>query len=200
MNTTVTSMQEDVKYWYIPAIIGLILIIVGIYLFTVPAETYVVLIGLFIASFIIGGLLEIVLAIANASTLSGWGWYLVGGILMFLTGLVLAAQPEVSAATLPLFAGFALLFKSLETLGFAFDLKGRGYKWGALAVASVLGGLFAVFLLSYPGITAISLSIITALAFVFTGLSGIVLSSNLKGVKNEAKKITGKNYKTNWAS
>lgn len=143
MATFLKTIRNTVKHGYIPAIIGVLFILLGGYLFSIPAETYFTLTIFFSLSFLFSEILEIVFSVQNKEELEGWGWYLTSGIFALLIGIVLNAKPEVAAITLPFFVGFSLLFRSFQGLGFAFELKYYGViKWENLAILSVLGIYF----------------------------------------------------------
>lgn len=194
MSTFLKFIQKTVKHWYIPVIIGGLLAFVGIYILTVPEKTYLTLTLLFSLSFLVSGVLGIFFSIQNRKHLEGWGWYLSGGIFDLLIGVLLTAKPEISALTLPLFVGFSLLFRSMQGLGFAIELK--NYKilnWGNLAISSTLGILFSFILIFNPVFAGISLVTFTSLSFLFSGISTIVLAFQLR----KLKRFSG-HMKTEW--
>lgn len=179
------SFKNSIKYWYIPLIIGIILIACGIYTLTVPLSAYLTLSVLFSLSFIFIGLLDTVFAIQNSKYLNGWGWYLVGGLLSLAMGIYLIIHPDISVTILPYVVGFTVMFRSFYLLGISFDLKEIGIlSWGNVAIASVLGIILSLLLLANPVFSGISLVVITALSFIFVGISSIILSFNLKKVKD----------------
>ncbi len=190
MATFLKTVRNTVKYWYVPAIIGVLFIILGGYLFSIPEATYFSLVVLFSLSFLFSGIWEIVFSIQNKDELEGWGWYLTSGIFSLLIGVALVAKPEVAATTLPFFIGFSLLFRSFQGLGFAFELKNYGViKWGNLAILSILGIVFSFLLIANPIFTGISLVVMTALSFIFVGISAIVLAFQLKKLKTLPGKL-----------
>lgn len=185
------TIHRSVKHWYIPAVIGVLLIILGIYISTVPLSTYLVLTTLFSISFLASGILEIFFSVQNKESLDGWGWYLTGGILSTLIGIILIIRPEVSAAMLPFYIGFSLMFRSFQGLGLAFDLKEYGIvSWGNLALLSVLGIVFSLLLITYPLFTGLSLVFLTAFSFISVGIAAVILSFNLKKLKNLPSKMS----------
>lgn len=191
MATFFKTIKNTVKYWYIPGIIGLILILFGLYLFSVPLATFLTLSMLFSLSFLLSGILEIFFSIQNKDELEGWGWYLTGAIFNLLIGLVLVLNPAIAAVTLPLFIGFSLLFRSFQGLGFSFELRNYGLKnWGYLTLASALGVVFSIILIANPIFTGISVGVLTALSFVFSGIVAIVLAFQLKRLKKLPQKIS----------
>ncbi|MBW7870505.1 MAG: DUF308 domain-containing protein [Flavobacteriia bacterium] len=190
MATFLKTIRNTVKHWYVSAIIGVLFIAFGLYVFTVPVEAYESLVLLFSLSFLISGILDIWFSVENRDELEGWGWYLASGILSLLIGILLFAKPLTAAAVLPVFVGFVLLFRSFQGLGFAFELKNYGVmNWGNLAILSVLGIVFSIILLANPIFTGLSLVVFTALTFIFVGISAIVLSFQLKQLKTFPTKV-----------
>lgn len=191
MSTLFQTISNAVKHWYVPLIFGIIFLVCGIYIFTVPLETYVSLSILFSISFLVSGILEIFFSIQNNKSLQGWGWFLVDGLLSTAIGVYLIANPGVSLAVLPFVVGFTLLFRSFQLLGFSFDMKSlKILKWGNVALTSVVGILFSLLLISSPIFTGMSLVTLTALAFIFVGISSILLSLDIKKLKNFPEKIS----------
>ena len=191
MSNLIQTLTRPVRYWYIPLIIGILFSIFGGYIFFIPLETYATLSILFSISFVASGLFDIIFSIQNNKSLSGWGWYLTCGILTFAMGIYLLFFPGVSKTILPFVVGFALLFRSFQLLGFAFDLKElRVLKWGNVAMLSIAGIIFSFILLAHPIFTGISLIVITALSFIFIGISTIMLSLKLKKLKNLPGKLS----------
>ncbi len=191
MKNIFQTFSESIKHWYIPLIIGILLIILGIYVLTIPLETYITLAIIFSISFIISGLFDIVFSIQNHKILKGWGWYLISGILSFAMGIYLIAYPEIPMSLLPFVIGFTLLFRSFLLLGFSFDLKDlRILSWGNLALLSVLGILFSILLIANPFFTSISLVALTAMSFIFVGIATVKLSFDLKKIKDYPGKVS----------
>ena len=191
MTTFIQTITRSVKHWYIPLIIGIILIAAGIYVFMVPLETYLTLSVLFSISFIIVGLLDIFFSIRNHKTLQGWGWYLVGGLLSMAGGIILSIYPGISIVILPFVVGFTLLFFSFLLLGFSFEMKSLGIlNWGYAAILSVFGVIFSFMLIVNPLASGISLVTITGASFIFSGVSSIVLSFDLRKVKKAPEKFS----------
>lgn len=184
MSTLKETLSNAVQYWYLPLIVGILFIVFGAYIFTVPLEAYVTLSFLFSVSFFISGVAEIAFATGNKDSIQGWGWYLVGGIFTLLIGIYLIMYPAITIATLPFIVGFALLFRSSQGLGFALDLKRGGLSWGNLAFASAVGILFSFILLSHPIFAQVSIVIMTALSIIVVGSNSVMLAMVLKKLKN----------------
>lgn len=190
MKNLLSKLQNDVKHWYIPLIIGILFFIFGIYIFSVPLATYITLSIFFSVSFLVSGISDIIFSIGNKNTFSGWGWYLVSGIISTILGFYLISNPAVSMAILPFIVGFTLLFRSAYLLGLAFDNKSNGAGWGTVAISSILGIILSFLLLSSPLFTGLSLVTLTSLTFIFIGISSAMLAFDLKKLKNAPKKIS----------
>ncbi|HVY76493.1 MAG TPA: DUF308 domain-containing protein [Puia sp.] len=176
---------DSVKHWYIPLIIGILLILLGIYVFSTPITSYLALAVTFSVIFLLSGILQVAFSIANRHTLHSWGWYLASGLLYTLIGLLLFSRPDISMATLPFVVGFFVLFQSANALGWAYDLKQLGVSsWGNLALFGVLGLILSFILLWNPVFAGLSLVIWTGAAFIFAGLGCIWLSLRLRKLKN----------------
>lgn len=185
MATFLKTIRNTVKYWYLPGIIGVLFVVLGIYLFFIPETAYFSLALLFSLSFLFSGIIEIIFSIQNKNELEGWGWYLTSGIFILILGILLVAKPEIAANTLPFYIGFVLMFRSFQGLGFAFELKNYGVlKWGNLAILSILGIILSFMLIANPIFTRVSIVVITALSFIITGILAIVLSLHLKKLKS----------------
>jgi len=184
MKTIINHLSKTIKHWYVPMIIGVLFILLGIYIFTTPLETYVTLAIFFSVSFIVSGIFDIYFSIQNKDSLHSWGWYLVSGLLTLVIGIYLVINPLISITVLPFFVGFTMLFRSFQLLGHSFDLRNlKILKWGNLAIISVLGIILSFILLVHPLFVGVSLVIITALTFISVGISSIVLSFDLKSIK-----------------
>lgn len=183
------TLTHTVKHWYIPLLFGILFLIFGIYVFSVPLATYVTLSIFFSVSFLFSGITEIFFSLQNSKSLQGWGWFLVSGLLTTAIGIYLIANPQISMTVLPFVIGFTLLFRSFQLLGFAFDMKSmRIMSWGNIALASVGGIIFSLLLIFNPVFTGISLVTLTGVSFIFMGIASIMLALDLRKVK----KIPGK--------
>ncbi|WP_312994289.1 HdeD family acid-resistance protein [Chryseobacterium flavum] len=183
------TLTHTVKHWYIPLLFGILFLIFGIYVFSVPLTTYVTLSIFFSVSFLFSGITEIFFSLQNSKSLQGWGWFLVSGLLTTAIGIYLIANPQISMTVLPFVIGFTLLFRSFQLLGFAFDMKSmRIMSWGNIALASVGGIIFSLLLIFNPVFTGISLVTLTGVSFIFMGIASIMLALDLRKVK----KIPGK--------
>jgi uncharacterized membrane protein HdeD (DUF308 family) len=185
------SFTHSVKHWYVPLIVGILFIILGIYIFTVPVATYLTLAIFFSVSFLVSGLFDSFFAISNYKSLNGWGWYLVSGILHLVIGIYLTVYPQISMAVLPYVVGFTVLFRSFLSLGMAFEMKSSGVlNWGNVAISSILGILLSFLLITNPVFSGLSLVVLTALSFIFSGIASVLIAFNLRKIKKHPEKLS----------
>ncbi|MFA5642800.1 MAG: DUF308 domain-containing protein, partial [Bacteroidales bacterium] len=70
------TIKKAIKYWYIPLLVGLVFVIIGIIAFIAPLSSFATLAILFALSFLLGGVSEILFSISNREQLDNWGYLL----------------------------------------------------------------------------------------------------------------------------
>ncbi len=189
MENFLKTIRNAVKHWYIPLLIGILLILLGIYVLSTPVASYVTLSIMFSYSFLFAGIMEIIFSLSNKRELDGWGWYLAGGILNTLFGVLLLNNPAISMTTLPFIIGFFAMFRSIQYVSFALDLKSYGVRsWGWTLFFGILGILFSFMLLWNPVFAGLTIVIWTGMAIITAGFASCVLSTQLKNLKNLASR------------
>lgn len=187
------SIKKTVNHWYIPLIVGVLFIIVSAVVFTSPASTLLTLSFLFALTFIFGGLSETIFSITNRNRLDNWGWTLAFGILTFIVGISLFTHPGLSISVLAFYIGFLLLFRSVSSISFALDLKKYGSKnWVSLLIFGILGAIVSFILIWNPIFAGMSVVILVAMSFLFTGLFSIILAFQLRKIHKYSKGISEK--------
>jgi uncharacterized membrane protein HdeD (DUF308 family) len=180
---TLSNLKDAIKHWYLSLILGIVFIAVGIWVLRTPLESYVALAVLFSFTFLFAGILEIAFALGNRNRLSNWGWSLAGGIVDLLIGTLLVSHPTISIFVLPFYVGFAVLFRSIMTIGWSIELKNRNLPdWGYLMAIGVLGLLFSFVLLWNPLFAGMTIVFYTAWAFIAIGAFNIYLSLRLRAL------------------
>ena len=184
-------VKNSIKNWYIPLIVGIIFIGIGLYTFTTPAKSFLTLAMIFSASFILNGIAEIVFSFNNRKQVDNWGWTLVFGFLTLIIGIIMFIRPEISIRTLPLYVGFVVLFRSIAAISYSIDLKNFGIKnWWSLMFTGVLGVLFSVIMIWNPLLGGLTIVIWTGIALITVGVYSVLLSVILKNLKNISKNVS----------
>jgi uncharacterized membrane protein HdeD (DUF308 family) len=191
MNNVLENLRYDIKNWWWFLITGILFIATGVIIFARPAEGYIGLSVLFSVVIISSGISQVFFSTTNSTTMKGWGWIFVSGLIDLALGTFLFIYPVVTMATLPYFVGFWLVFRAFSIMGFSFDLKNlnvAGWGWllfGGL-VTLVCGGL----VIYYPAAGAISIIAVSGTAFIVGGILNIYAAIQLKSLKDEAGKIS----------
>lgn len=186
-NGILRNVRDSVRHWYLLLILGIILVLVGIWVFLTPVESYVALAMLFATAFLVTGIIEIVYAMSNSKRTNNWGWSLVGGIIDFLIGFLLVSHPQITVAILPFFIGFAILFRSIMAIGWSLELrKLRVVDWGNLLAVGILGLIFSFIILWNPLFGGMTIVFYTGLAFIVIGVFQIYLSLKLRKLKSRS--------------
>jgi uncharacterized membrane protein HdeD (DUF308 family) len=187
------TIKNAIKHWYIPLLVGVFFVIISIVVFSSPASSLLALSLLFSMSFLLSGLSEIIFSIANKDQLDNWGWSLAFGIITLIVGLLLLVNPTLSITALAFYIGFVILFRSISTIGFAMDVKKYGSKnWAGLLVLGIMGTIISFILIWNPLFAGMSVVVLIALSFLFTGLFSIFLSFQLRKLHKSSKKISAK--------
>ncbi|MCC8062602.1 MAG: DUF308 domain-containing protein, partial [Rikenellaceae bacterium] len=111
------SSRRAVKNWWLLLLLGIAVFIVGIFIFTYPGLSYVAMSVTFAILILVSGAINIALAASNSNAMIGKGWLWAGGIIELLIGLLLICYPSISAATLPIFLGYWMMFLSVGMIG-----------------------------------------------------------------------------------
>lgn len=192
-NSFFKTINNSIKHWYMPLIVGIIFILIGLYTFSSPLESYVALSILFSISFLISGFSEIIFSISNKDEIDSWGWSLTFGIITFVLGNMLILNPAISLTTLPFYVGFLVMFRSISSISFSLELKNFGIKnWKFIMLFAVLGLLFSFILIWNPLFAGITIVVWTGLAFIATGIFSVLISFRLKRLHNVANSIPDK--------
>lgn len=191
-NKPFKTIQKALSYWYLLTIIGVLFILLGIYVFSTPLASYLVLATLFSLSFLASGLSELTFAYGNRKQLDHWGWFLASGLVSTMVGVLLLTNPALSMVTLPLYVGFGVLFKSIVGISFALSLKDHGDEYQSLLWLGIGGVILSFILIWNPGIIGMTLVTITALIFVLLGVVAVLFSLKLKKLHDLPGKIKDK--------
>jgi uncharacterized membrane protein HdeD (DUF308 family) len=138
-----TTFETEQSPWWLLLIGGILNIIVGILLLTIPGKTVLALVWVLGLYWFIQGVLILVAMFVDHSA---WGWKLFMGILSVLAGVVVIRHPIASAVAIPsilvLLLGIQGLIVGIVSLIMAF--KGGGWGMGLLGAISLVFGIILV--------------------------------------------------------
>ena len=159
-----TSANKGIGIWHLIA--GIIMALLGVYVWLNPVVSLVALALYLGIGFIIVGAGYIAFSFSFQS-----GWYLLVGLLDIFVGIIFVSNLGVSAASLPIiFAVWCLAVGAVQVAS-AFQLRSAGFPWSWTFGAGILGILFGFLILAYPALGALT---ITALMGAYVALYGIV--------------------------
>lgn len=190
MTSLLKELKQTINHWWLFLILGVLLIIGGIFVFTTPIESYISLSIFFSVMIFFNGIFDVVFSISNHKMLKGWGWYLAGGVLEILLGIFLMYYPGITMITLPLILGFWLMYGAVSTISGAFDLKSYHIKgWGWLLLLGILLMIFGFMVIADPIFGSGSVLLFTSLAIIAYGVSYVMFGLKLKKIKEVAKDV-----------
>ena len=73
METNYFLNNSKFRDWYLPLILGVIFVILGVIIFKMPVQFFITLSILFSITFLTSGILEIAYTISNRRRLDNWG-------------------------------------------------------------------------------------------------------------------------------
>ena len=185
------TVNSTIKHWYLPLLAGIVLIVMGLWTFKAPVDSYVALTFLFSLSFVLSGLFESIFSIVNRAVIDSWGWNLAMGIITLIVGVLMFMNPEITMITLPFYVGFVILFRSMNAISVSLDLKSYGVlDWGYIMAIGIVGIFLAFILLWNPLFAGLSIVVWTGIALIIAGFLNIMISLKLKKIHDIPLKIS----------
>jgi uncharacterized membrane protein HdeD (DUF308 family) len=177
---TANDLGDVSEAWWVPLVLGIIVVIFGLLLLSHPAETSVWVAFLVGFWWLAGGVINLITLFVDRTL---WGWKLIGGILGVLAGLIVID----AASSTPLLAAIGLGAFYVIILGIQGMIIGlvevakafSGGGWG-VGILGVLSFLFGLFLVYNPFAAALALPVVFGtLALVF-GIAAIVMAFRVR--------------------
>ncbi len=137
------------RHWWIPLLLGIIVLALGVVVLLFPQTSYFTMTLLFGVVIILSGVMY--LGMATSKEVKGRGWLIASGIIEIILGIVLAMMPAISAIALPLCLGFWLIFKGSSLIGIGYGLsKIKGSGWGWTLFSALLLIICGIIILLQP--------------------------------------------------
>ncbi len=181
MKSFIEKIGFAIKNWWISLLLGILYIGVGIWLLVNPLASYTVLSIMFSIFMFVSGLFEIIFAVTNKDIIPTWGWYLAGGIIDLLIGILLIGSPGLSMAVLPFILAFWLMFRGISGIGYSMDIRRYGSNnWGWYLLLAILVIICSIAIIWVPAAGALTFVFMAAYAFIAFGIFRIVIAFALK--------------------
>ncbi|MEZ2354056.1 HdeD family acid-resistance protein [Caballeronia sp. RCC_10] len=163
------------RAWWMLALRGAAGILFGLLALFWPGLTLLLLVAMFAAYALIGGIAAVSAAIRHRSIRTDWWIPLLLGLCMIASGLIALAAPGVTALVLITLMGANAIVTGVFDLIAWVRLKRRGRtQWLLLCIGS-LSVLFGIFVLVYPGAGALALVWMIGTYAIVTGALLLVL-------------------------
>lgn len=164
--------------WWIPLIQGIAAVILGILLWTNPAQTAVILVQFLAIYWIVAGVMELLRLFVDRSH---WGWKVFSGLLGILAGWALLNLGNVQAAMLFGWTVVILLAVQGIIMGIIELIEAfRGGGWGP-GIMGALSILFGILLWSHSLAATVMLPWIIGIFMIVGGILAIILAFRLRG-------------------
>jgi uncharacterized membrane protein HdeD (DUF308 family) len=160
-------------FWIVPLLFGIVVVVIGLVVLLNPVSSAVVIVQLVGLSWVIGGVVNIIMAAVHRD--ENWGWMIVGGLIVILTGAFALASPAIAAQiTLVLLFWMVIVGAFVSgVMDLVRGLRSSTRSWWAvgLGVAKIVIGLLLV---AHPIAGALLPLPILGLALMVTGvLAGV---------------------------
>lgn len=187
----VNFIKQTIRFWYLPLIVGFVLLLMGLWTFAKPVESYLALSFLFGITFLISGIIETFYSIINFNVIDHWGWSLFVGLITIFIGLALVIDLGLSATSLPYYLAFVILFRSLGAIGSAFEFGLYDIvEWRSLLFFGILGTLCTCVLIWNPVLAGMTIIFWSGFSFIVTALFNIVFAIKLRKLNLTWQKIS----------
>jgi uncharacterized membrane protein HdeD (DUF308 family) len=172
------------RAWWMLALRGAAGILFGFLALFWPDLTLLLLVGMFAAYALIGGIAAISAAIRNRSIRTDWWIPLLLGLCTIAAGLIAVAAPGVTALVLIAVMGANAIVTGVLDVITGVRLKRRGRTEWLLFVIGIVSVLFGIFVLLFPGAGALALVWMISTYAIVTGALLLVLGLAARNWRN----------------
>lgn len=172
MTEEAMSFETKQAPWWVALMGGIMSIVIGILLLTVPAKTVYTLVIALGFYWIFTGIFNLIAMFVDHTA---WGWKLFMGLLSIIAGIVILRYPLISAFTVPMIFVLILGIQGVIVgiIGLVMAFKGGGWGAGILGALSIIFGLILMANFASPGIV-MTLAWVTAIFLLVGGVSMLV--------------------------
>lgn len=134
---------------------------------------------------ILSGAFELYLG-TKAPTGSGMGWYIAGGVIEILLGILLLCTPSMLFTILPFVLGFWLLFRGFMAVGVASEMMGVGIKGAGWTMTLGILVIISAFLVLFNPIIGVGVVVFwVGLSLLLAGVDLIAHAVTLRRLRKE---------------
>jgi uncharacterized membrane protein HdeD (DUF308 family) len=180
---TIQQFFGKSKYWWSVLLLGILLFLLGFWMLYSPIQGYALIANLFGWSLIVTGIFESTVATSMERRLPGWGWWLAGGIIDVIVGVILVSNIVLAAAVLPFCFAFIFLYKGVQNVVASFVIAGGNRAWWLYLINGLLMLIIAWMFFTSPASSAFMTDFLVAVYFIYWGAALAAMSFDLKPAK-----------------
>ena len=181
-------MKKSTKVWL--AIIGILLIALGVYCLCKPASTLfstAILIGILT---LVTGIAKIVFTFKTQTFMPNSGTRMLSGLFLVILGIIFLVQKVFLTISLPVVFTLWVLVEGVIIAVQSFDYKKSGFKyWWVIFVLGIVGAISGVLGLRDPNVSAITLSSLIGIGIIILGAAHLVALCGVKQIENQVDTI-----------
>jgi len=184
-NTIVGQIVSTI--WWLVLLRGIAAVLLGILLFTNTAAMLSVVIIFLGIYWVLDGIITLMASIIGRDEHSNWGWGIFVGIISIIAGLAVLSQPVLTALFTASFiislVGIMIVISGISSIVTGFRLRKTSGEW-MMILGGALSLIFGLLLLMNPLFSAMVFVYIIAAFSIFGGIVLIVISFQVKKLKN----------------
>ncbi|MDE7387885.1 MAG: DUF308 domain-containing protein [Muribaculaceae bacterium] len=180
----ITNFWGSSKAWWAVLLVGILMVISGFVYWFFPVQGYAVASVLFGWMLIMAGVVQVCVS-ASAHRPKGWGWWLAGGVIDMFIGFMLVRSVILAEAVFPYVIACVFIFWGVGALVGAVNSRGQRYWWLHIINGILLLLIGFIFLEEGYVANTVNVAFLTALAFIYWGLSLSMLAYDMKPAVKE---------------
>lgn len=185
MDITALNFWGKTSYWWSMLILGLLIVVGGFWIMYQPVIGYAAIALLFGWSLFVGGIFQVVISTTITKEIQGWGWWLAGGILDVLIGLILVTNLVLTETALPYFFAFIFLFKGISNIIASFSMMSEYKYWWLYLINAVLLIVLSWLFFISPFAATFTIVVLCSFVMIYWGTSLVVFAFDLKPSKED---------------
>jgi uncharacterized membrane protein HdeD (DUF308 family) len=162
--------------WWLPIVLGLVLIGLGVWMLANLTKSVFVLALLIAGSLFVAGVIE-ALGLRGRQEPRWAGW--LGGLLLVAGALVVLAWPDITLWALAVAGGLTLMLAGLVQIGVGLAHRHRPGRAGEVALG-VLGLVAGVVVVAWPDATLVVLAVVYGIRAIAAGLVAIATGFQMR--------------------
>lgn len=186
MEVSALNFWGKTKYWWAVMVLGIAIIMAGLWMLLMPAMGYAVISMLLGWGLLLFGVIQLIVSGDVEHRGHGWGWWLAGGIFDIFIGFLLISNLVLSELTLPYFFAFIFLFRAVSNIVSSVAITKTHKYWWVYLLNGILMLMISLMFFYAPYTSAYVIVFLCAFVFVYWGTSLVIFSRDLKPAKSAA--------------